>query len=46
MADSTRTESGPANDEMPERIHTSDWATTELGPVVTWPASLVTIVDV
>ncbi|MBS1124757.1 MAG: two-component hybrid sensor and regulator [Deltaproteobacteria bacterium] len=36
----------PAKREMPAQIRAFDWATTELGAIERWPASLVTIVDV
>ena len=46
MEESMRLDNEPANDEMPARIRAYDWATTELGTFATWPASLVTIVEV
>ncbi len=39
-------ESRSSGGEMAAEIHAFDWAGTELGAIATWPASLVTIVNV
>jgi signal transduction histidine kinase/ActR/RegA family two-component response regulator len=45
MTVSTDAPSETSKAELPELIQSFDWASTDLGPIETWPASLVTTVD-
>jgi signal transduction histidine kinase/ActR/RegA family two-component response regulator len=45
MTVSTDAPSETSTAELPELIRSFDWASTELGAIETWPASLVTTVD-